>query len=256
MLTQFSGKTAVITGGATGIGRALALGLVRKGMNVVLASTSAERLERAAAAVREEGGRVLTVQCDVSDREQVERVARSAIERFGRIDTWVNNAGIAMYGRLDDSNETDSRRLFDINFWGVFNGAMAALPHLRANPNGGALINIGSEVSEAAMPVLGMYTASKHAVKGLNDALRIELEHGRRGHAAGRLQRIRSPDAPAHAHRRRRPRVDRLHRPGAMDDPHVVVPVDRQPGHLPDDPVVGERLRPEGIVVERRGRRC
>jgi short-subunit dehydrogenase len=104
----------------------------------------------------------------------MQKVADAAIAQFGRIDTWVNNAGLAIYGRLDEVSDADNRRLFDINFWGVVNGSLVALPHLRKQ--GGALINVGSEVSEAAVPMLGMYVASKHAVKGFTDALRIELE--------------------------------------------------------------------------------
>jgi short-subunit dehydrogenase len=111
---------------------------------------------------------------DVSKRQDMERVAAEAIKRFGRIDTWVNNAGLGMYGRLEETPEQDARRLFDINYWGVVNGSLAALPHLRTN--GGALINVGSEVSDAAVPILGHYAASKHAVKGFTDSLRIEVE--------------------------------------------------------------------------------
>jgi short-subunit dehydrogenase len=86
----------------------------------------------------------------------------------------VNNAGVSIYGRLDAISEEDSRRLFDTNFWGVVNGSLAALPHLQKQ--GGALINVGSEVSDAVVPLQGMYSASKHAVKGFTDALRVELE--------------------------------------------------------------------------------
>ena len=99
---------------------------------------------------------------------------QAAVDRFGRIDTWVNNAGVSIYGRLDEVTEEDSRRLFDTNFWGVVNGSLAALPHLKRQ--GGALINVGSEVSEAVVPLQGMYSASKHAVKGFTDALRVEIE--------------------------------------------------------------------------------
>jgi len=120
------------------------------------------------------GADVIAVACDVGSREQVEKVANAAIQKFGRIDTWVNDAGAAIYGRLDEVTEADNRRLFDTNFWGVVNGSLVALPHLRRQ--GGALINVGSEVSEAVVPLLGMYSASKHAVKGFTDGLRIEIE--------------------------------------------------------------------------------
>jgi short-subunit dehydrogenase len=119
------------------------------------------------------GREAVFIPCDVSDRGQVENVARAAIERFGRIDTWINNAGLSIYGRLDQVDETDSRRLFDINFWGVVHGSIVALPYLKVH--GGVLINVGSEVSEAVVPLQGMYSASKHAVKGFTDALRVEV---------------------------------------------------------------------------------
>src|SRR4029078_12756175 len=102
-------------------------------------------------------------------------LSEDAISEVGPTDTWVNNAGLSIYGRLDEVSEEDNRRLFDINFWGVVNGSLTALPRLQA-AGGGALINLGSEVSEAAVPLLGMYAASKHAVKGFTDSLRIEIE--------------------------------------------------------------------------------
>ena len=114
------------------------------------------------------------VAADVADRQKMEEAAQEAVSRFGRIDTWVNNAGVSIYGRLDKVSETDSRRLFDVNFWGVVNGSLAALPHLKRS--GGALINLGGEVSESVAPFIGMYAASKHAVKGFTDALRVEIE--------------------------------------------------------------------------------
>jgi short-subunit dehydrogenase len=120
------------------------------------------------------GGEAIAVHCDVADREDVDRLAEATIAHFGRIDTWVNNAGLGMHGRLDEIDLKDAQRLFDVNFWGLVYGSLAALPHLKAN--GGALINVGSEVSEAAAPLLGIYTASKHAVKGFTDCLRSETE--------------------------------------------------------------------------------
>jgi short-subunit dehydrogenase len=167
-------QVIVITGASSGIGLATAETAAGKGAKVVLAARSDQALTDLANRINASGGEALAVPCDVADRSQVLAVAEAAISRFGRIDTWVNNAGIGMYGRLDEVSEEDGRRLFDINFWGLVHGSLAALPHLKAN--GGALINVGSEVSEAAVPLLGMYVASKHAVKGFTDTLRIEVE--------------------------------------------------------------------------------
>ena len=167
-------QVIVITGASSGIGLATAQCAAKQGAKLVLAARSQETLDSVVAQINAEGGQAFHVPCDVADRAQVDAVARAAVDRFGRIDTWVNDAGIAIYGRLDQVKEADNRRLFDTNFWGVVNGSLAALPHLKAN--GGALINIGSEVSEAVVPLLGMYAASKHAVKGFTDSLRVEIE--------------------------------------------------------------------------------
>jgi short-subunit dehydrogenase len=120
------------------------------------------------------GGEAMHVDTDVSQREQVERLAAAAFARFGCIDTWVNDAGLSIYGRLGAVSDQDNRRLFDVNFWGVVYGSLVALPYLERN--GGVLINVGSEVSDAVVPLQGMYSASKHAVKGFTDALRGEVE--------------------------------------------------------------------------------
>lgn len=173
-LKKLADQVIVITGASSGIGLATAETAARKGARVVLAARSGDALREIADRINASGGQAIAVTCDVADRAQVERVADAAIARFGRIDTWINDAGVAIYGRLDEVSEQDSRRLFDTNFWGLVHGSLAALPHLRRN--GGALINLGSEVSEAAVPLLGMYTASKHAVKGFTDALRVEVE--------------------------------------------------------------------------------
>lgn len=167
-------QTIVVTGASSGIGLCTALHAAQQGARVVLVARSADVLETTAARIQSEGGQALAVVADVSDREQMELAARASIAQFGHIDTWVNNAGVAIYGRLDEVDEEDSRRLFDINFWGVVNGSLVALPYLKGSH--GTLINIGSEVSEAVIPLQGMYSASKHAVKGFTDALRIEVE--------------------------------------------------------------------------------
>jgi NAD(P)-dependent dehydrogenase (short-subunit alcohol dehydrogenase family) len=113
------------------------------------------------------------VACDVADENALRGAARAIVERFGRIDTWINNAGVSVYAKLEDTPVEDGKRLFDTNFWGVVNGSRAALPHLSSN--GGALINVGSEASGAPLPLQGIYAASKHAVAAYTDSLRIEL---------------------------------------------------------------------------------
>ena len=110
----------------------------------------------------------------MSNRADVEKVAQVAIARFGGFDTWVNNADLSIFGRLEEVSDEGSRRLFDINFWGLVYGSLVAVKHLKGR--GGALINLGSVRSDMAVPIQGMYSATKHAVKGFTDALRIELE--------------------------------------------------------------------------------
>src|SRR6185503_7374474 len=113
--------------------------------------------------------------CDVADEAAVARLGEAALLAFGTLDTWVNNAGLSIYGKLAGIPLEDKRKLFDINFWGVVHGCRTAVRLMK--DRGGVLINIGSEVSDVALPLQGIYAASKHAVKGYTDALRMELDH-------------------------------------------------------------------------------
>jgi short-subunit dehydrogenase len=167
-------QVIVVTGASSGIGLATAMAAAREGARVVLVARSEQTLREIVDRLLTEGAQATYFAADVSDRAQVEAAARAAEERFGPIDTWVNNAGVSIYGRLEEVVEGDSRRLFETNFWGVVNGSLVALERLRER--GGAIINVGSEVSEAVVPLQGMYSASKHAVKGFTDALRVEVE--------------------------------------------------------------------------------
>ena len=107
----------------------------------------------------------------------MERIGERAINSFGRIDTWFNNAGVSVYGKLLDVPLEDQRRVFDTNFWGVVHGSRTAVRFMRTG--GGVLINMGSVVSDRAVPLQGIYAASKHAIKAYTDTLRMELEHDR-----------------------------------------------------------------------------
>ena len=167
-------QVIVITGATSGIGLATAELAARRRAKVVVTARSENVLNAVVQAIIAGGGEATAVVADVGDAEAVARVAEVAMSTYGRIDTWVNNAGVSIYGWIEEISEEDNRRLFDTNFWGVVNGSLTALPYLKRS--GGALINVGSEVSEAIVPLQGMYSASKHAVKGFTDALRVELE--------------------------------------------------------------------------------
>jgi short-subunit dehydrogenase len=173
-LKQVKDQVIVITGASSGIGLATAREAASRGARVVLNSRDPVDLSRAIAEIREEGGEAVMHVGDVADRAAMESLADTAIAAFRRIDTWINNAGVSIYGEIREVTLEDARRLFDTNYWGVVNGSLVAVDHL--STFGGALINVGSVLSETGYPLQGHYSASKHAVKGFTDSLRLELE--------------------------------------------------------------------------------
>jgi NAD(P)-dependent dehydrogenase (short-subunit alcohol dehydrogenase family) len=173
-LKRLEDQVLVITGGTSGIGLATATRAAERGARVVLCSWNEPELRETVSTIEACGGTARSVVADVTRPEDLERLASTAIEEFGTIDTWVNNAGVSIYGALTEVAIEDMRRLFEVNFWGTVYGARAAVARLRGN--GGVLINIGSIVSDRAIPLQGTYSVSKHAVKGFTDALRVELE--------------------------------------------------------------------------------
>jgi short-subunit dehydrogenase len=173
-LKKIGSQTIVLTGASSGVGLVTARKAAALGAKLVLVARSEESLHKLAEELREGGAEVITVPADVGKQEDVARVAQAAIERFGGFDTWVNNAGVTIFGRHSDVPLEDQRRLFDTNYWGTVHGSLAAAAHLREH--GGAIINIGSEASDGPLPLQSAYAASQHAIKGFTDSLRLELE--------------------------------------------------------------------------------
>jgi short-subunit dehydrogenase len=173
-LKKLSDQIVVITGASSGIGLATARLAAKRGARLVLAARSEDALRQLCDEIKHGGGEAIYVVADVGKEEDVRRIADEAIRHFGWYDTWINDAGVSIYGDILEVANEDNRRLFETNFWGVVYGSQVAARYLRNR--GGALINLGSTVSDRAIPVQGMYSASKHAVKGFTDALRMELE--------------------------------------------------------------------------------
>jgi short-subunit dehydrogenase len=176
-LKKLRDQTIVITGASSGIGLTTARMAAQRGARVVMSSRNEDDLRRACDEIRAQGGRATYVVADVADSQAVDNIADVATREFGGFETWVNNAGVSIFGKLTEMPLEDKRRLFDTNFWGVVHGCRTALRQLRRT--GGAIINIGSIVSDRAVPLQGMYSASKQAVQGYTDALRMEIEHDR-----------------------------------------------------------------------------
>jgi len=173
-LKSLADQVIVVTGATSGIGLATCQMAAREGARVVMGARNEATLRKVEQEIRAAGGQVVSCVLDVADTQGIERLADRAVSTFGQIDSWVNNAGVAVFGRMEKVSEKDHRRLFDTNFWGVVNGCMTALRYVR--DQGGAIINVGSVLSERSFPLQGMYSASKHAVKGFTEAFRMEVE--------------------------------------------------------------------------------
>jgi short-subunit dehydrogenase len=162
----------ILTGATQGIGRATAYALADAGCKLALVARSAEPLQALAG---ELGSQVVAIPADMGDTAQAAMVADTAVQAFGRIDVVINNAGIAVRDKVIDLAEDEARRVMDVNFFGPVALIQAAIPHLKANPNGGLILNICSIVGRRAMPGIAGYCASKAALEKMAESLRLEL---------------------------------------------------------------------------------
>lgn len=164
----------VITGASSGIGRATALEFAKQGVNLVLAARSRENLEHTAQKCRKSGAQVLAIPTDVCREDEVEALAERAVERFGHIDVWINNAGVGLFSRFERAPLEEYRQVIETNLFGPIYGARAALKEFRRS-NSGILINVSSQLAFGGSAYSSAYGISKYGVRALSDTLRQEL---------------------------------------------------------------------------------
>jgi NAD(P)-dependent dehydrogenase (short-subunit alcohol dehydrogenase family) len=174
-MKQFSGKVAVVTGGASGLGRAMADRFAREGMKIALADINAADLERAAGEMRTAGAEVIGVRTDVSKAEDVEALAARTLQAYGAVHLVANNAGVAPLGVVWENSVADWQWTLGVNLWGVIHGVRVFTPLLLAQPDGGHIVNTASVSGLICAPGLGMYNVSKHAVVALSESLHHDL---------------------------------------------------------------------------------
>jgi short-subunit dehydrogenase len=173
-LTDYRDTAGIVTGASSGIGAQLARDLARRGMRVALLARRADRLEELAAEVRRAGGEALPVPCDVADRGSVEAAVGAAVERFGRVDLLVNNAGYGRHVLFKDHDVGDIERMMRTNYLGTVWATKAVLPAMRTRRRGW-IVNVSSVAGKLGQPDEAAYSASKFAVAGLSEALAYEL---------------------------------------------------------------------------------
>lgn len=174
MTVPISEQVIVITGASSGIGVVTAKKAAFRGAHVVLSARNETDLDQAVQEIRRKDGKAIAVPADVSNYAQVETLAQKAVDTYGRIDTWVNNAAVTLYAPFRHTSLEDFQRVLEVNLMGQVHGAKAALRYLEETA--GALVCVGSVESDRGLPLQSAYAASKHAIKGWLDAFRVELQ--------------------------------------------------------------------------------
>jgi NAD(P)-dependent dehydrogenase (short-subunit alcohol dehydrogenase family) len=174
-MDPFKDRVAVVTGGAGGIGSAMARAFAARGAKLVLADLDEKTLAEVTRDFEKSGAQVLGVPTDVTKPESVESLAEAALRKFGAVHIVCNNAGIATFGPIATSTRRDWEFTMNVNFWGVVNGVQAFVPRLLAQGQGGHVVNTASMAGLVGMRWLGVYCASKFAVVGLTESLYVEL---------------------------------------------------------------------------------
>jgi NAD(P)-dependent dehydrogenase (short-subunit alcohol dehydrogenase family) len=175
MRRKLKDAVIVVTGASSGIGRETALQLAREGARLVIAARREDPLETLQQECEQAGAQCLVVPTDVSVEDEVNTLAARAVQRFGRIDGWVNNAGVYALGSLEQTPLHVYRRVMDVNYFGVVHGTRAAAAHMKSQPHGGVIVNVSSEAGSISPALASAYTASKHAVRGFTSAVRQEF---------------------------------------------------------------------------------
>ncbi len=171
---RLAGRTALVTGASSGIGRQTAREFARRRAHVVLAARNRDKLEALAAELADYPGRRLVVPSDVTDRLSVEALVRRTVEEFDTLDVLVNNAGVGLFAPIADGSLDNMHHLFNVNFWGAVHCIQAAVPYMRGQGRG-HIVNVASVAGKVAAPYMGLYSATKFALTAVSDALRSEL---------------------------------------------------------------------------------
>lgn len=218
-LKKLSQQTIVLTGGTSGIGLVTARMLAKRGAKLFLIARNEAALRTLRDEIRAGGGQAEYAVADVADKSALDAAAARAIEVFGGFDTWINDAGAFIYGRLDTVTLDDQRRLFDVTYWGTVHGSLIAAERLKRT--GGAIINVGSVLGEIAIPYQGAYCASKFALKGFTEAFRREVEAERQPISIT-LIKPAAINTPFTDHARNRMDSPGTRNPPPAYDPHLV----------------------------------